>query len=109
MKTIKFEGSSDDTFGAYWKGGDVDHDDCAKGSMRIIKVESGDQRLLVAGIFAPLDVSGCWAVGILQVEEDDKLPDWPMRWSFANYSPVLEIDTPDDTAVTLVHPERDDD
>ena len=106
---VKFEGYSDDTFGAYWKGGDVDHDDCANGTMRIMMVKAGDQRMLVTGIYAPHNVSGTWAIGIAPAEEDETIPDWPMTWSFQRYTTVLEVELPEGFEITLVHPQRDED
>jgi len=101
--TIKFEGYSDDTFGAYWKGGDVDHDDCARMTMRVIEVRAGEQRLHVSGIYGQSNV--CWHVGIAPGDEDEPLPDWPMRWSAKGYTTVLEIDVPEGFEVALVKPE----
>jgi len=105
---IKFEGHSDDTFGAYWKGGDVDHDDCANGTVRTIVVKAGDQRMAVTGVYG----QGCmWSVGIAPIEDDEPMPDWPMTWSFSGYSTVLEVEVPDGFEVTLVQPlpEKDED
>jgi hypothetical protein len=105
MKTLKFEGYSDDTFGCYWDGGDVDHDDCANSTMRIIMVKAGDERMLVTGTYAPHGIAGTWVVGIAGADEDEPMPSWPMRWSFKGYSTILEMDVPDGFEVTLVYPE----
>lgn len=101
MKTLKFEGYSDDTFGCYWKGGDVDDDDCANLSVRTIYVKAGEQRMAVTGVYGQACM---WSVGIAPIEDDNAMPDWPMRWSFSGYSTVLEIDVPDKFEVTLAQP-----
>lgn len=47
---------------------------------------------------------GCWHVSVGQVDEDVKLPPWPMTFKqeAAGYSVVLEISAPDDTRLTNV-------
>lgn len=102
---ILFEGHSDDTFGAYWEGGDVDHDDCAEGSVRTLLVEAGGQRMAVTGVYG---LGCCWSVGIAPVDDDDPMPDWLMVWGFYRYSTRLVIEVPDDFTVRLVHPEKGD-
>jgi len=98
MTTLKFEGSSDDTFGCYWNGGDVDHDDCANLSVRTIHVKAGGQRMAVTGVYGQ---ECMWSIGIGPIEDDEPMPDWPMRWRFEGYSSILEID------VRLLHNDTD--
>lgn len=101
MMTLKFEGASDDTFGCYWKGGDVDDDDCANMSVRTMYVKAGDQRMAVTGVYGQACM---WSIGIGPIEDDEPMPDWPMRWAFSHYTPILEIDVPDGFEVTLAQP-----
>jgi hypothetical protein len=117
MKKLVFVGHSDDTFGCYGPGIDVDHDDCANGSLRALKVTSGDVGLVVTGQYCPPNMSksssvDSWVVGIAKIALDDDddeympLPDWPMRFvnGDPDYSPALEIDAPDDVQVKLIIP-----
>lgn len=104
MRTLRFEGYSDDTFG--WTGDDGtgdDHDGCASGSVRVYLIQKDGHRMLVTGAYGK--GSGCWAVGIAPAEEGDSLPPWPMRWSFEGYSTILEIDAPDGALPRLIVPE----
>jgi hypothetical protein len=54
------------------------------------------------------DTSGCWQVGVGQVDEDMSLPDWPLRIRQgtdkheAAYTVVLEIDAPEGTRLVNV-------
>ena len=47
---------------------------------------------------------GCWAIGLMQLNEDVALPDWPMRWSNNAYSIVLDIDVPEGARVEQFWP-----
>ncbi len=106
MTTVKFEGYSDDTFGCYWKkadgrSDDVDDDDCAQLTVRTMHVKAGDKRMAVTGVYGQ---ECMWSVGIAPIEDDEPMPDWPMRWRFEGYSTVLEIDLPDGFEITLAQP-----
>lgn len=102
---VTFEGYSDDTFGAYWDSGDVDHDDAAAGTIRTLKVEAGGYRMAVTGVFN----QAChWSIGIGVLEEDDPMPPWPMTWEFKSYTPALTMELPDDFEITLIKPKRCD-
>lgn len=107
MKTLVFGGSSDDTFGEITPRGD-DYDNCASGKPIewALVSESEGCGLLVVGQYAPGRADG-WLVGVAPMGDDECLPPWPMRLRAANpaahneapYSPVLEIDVPDDTTI----------
>ena len=108
-KTILFKGGSDDTFMCLDADEKciIDHDDCAKLSVRTFEVasESTGARVAVTGVYG----LGCmWSVGIGPTEDDEPLPDWLMHWSFRDYTAVLTMTVPDDVTVALVHPERKD-
>jgi len=106
-KTLRWYGSSDDTFG-YEIGttgiGD-DHDNCANGSLMMFRVESSDgsDGLIVTGQYAPEPTpDGTWVVGITLLAEDLPLPNWPMHWETGDlgYSPMLVMEVPDDVIIT---------
>lgn len=99
MRTLRFEGYSDDTFGEYGLTGD-NVDNC--GNMNPIQciVDCGEQgRLMVIGQYSRASCSnGCWMVGVSKVEEYDDFPNWNMRLIEAvetKYSTALEIDLPE--------------
>jgi hypothetical protein len=112
VKTLRFEGHSDDTFGEYNVLQD-DYDCCASGRPIVFRVddprETEEVGLLVIGQYAGRewlpDQPGCWMIGIQQLEEDIPLPPWPMRWSTADsgYSPRLEIDVPDNVLIRCLN------
>ena len=105
MKTLKFAGASDDTFGDEETG--TDHDNCANGKPMVFRVLSSSvaEGLFVWGQYSgrdwPASAPGCWVVGVQQLEEDVPLPGWPIRFETApnGYSPLLLIDAPDDVTV----------
>ena len=101
---VTFEGYSDDTFGAYWRTGDVDHDDSAAGTTRVMLVKAEGGELLVTGVYAPGSVAATWAVGIAPADEDAPIPDWPMAWEFSGYTAKLILDLPEDFEITLKNP-----
>ena len=52
---------------------------------------------------------GTWSIGIAKFEEEDAMPDWPMRWGHRGYSTTLEIDVPPGTVVRQLYPVWEDD
>ena len=102
MKTLMFEGHSDDTFGELTTG--EDHDNCANNAPIIFKVLSlsAGAGVLVIGHYH-LAPDGVWTIGLAPVQEDSPIPDWPTRFRLSDrgYSPALEIDVPDDAHVEL--------
>ena len=97
MKTLKFEGHSDDTFGEYGIT-HKDVDNCASGKPIQCLINSREGRLLVVGQYAESHLSGCWIIGVSMADEDEPIPEWPIRVKSAEngYSPQLEIVVPDD-------------
>lgn len=98
MRTLRFEGYSDDTFGEYGLTGD-DVDNCASGTPIQCVVDCGEfGRLMVIGQYSKASCdNGCWAVGVSKVDEFDDFPDWDMRLregAETKYSTALEIDLP---------------
>ena len=99
MKTLKFNGYSDDIFGEYHIS-DVEVDNCASGKPIQCKISSSEGELIVVGQYNR-NKNGCWDVGISQVDEGVSIPCWPVRFSGEGYSAVLEIDVPDDAVLTF--------
>ncbi len=118
MKPLRFTGYSDDTFGDHGRTM-VDADNCGSGEPIVFKVTGGPPHpdspsfapgpsgLYVWGRYPcsddiPKKIPGGWMVGIQQLEEDEPLPAWPMRWSWEGYSVILEIDAPEGVTVERV-------
>lgn len=103
MKTLRFEGYSDDTFGEYAITR-TDHDNCASGERIIFRVwsASAGTGLFVVGQYCPGPCTG-WLIGVARAQDDDdeRVPDWPMRFASGgrSYTPGLLIDAPDDVTV----------
>jgi hypothetical protein len=98
MKTLKFMGHSDDTFGEYGTTMD-DIDNCGSGEPIQCVIEAGSTALVVTGQY-DRNGTGTWDIGISLQDEDLSYPDWDMRISFEEYTTVLEIDVPDDVELT---------
>lgn len=100
IRTLKFRGYSDDTFGEYGIT-NQDCDNCASGEPIQCIVDCGEHgSVLVVGQYGSVSMeSGCWLVGLTKTDENKKLPDWNFRYeisgSHCDYSPVLLMDLPD--------------
>ena len=109
MKTLRFEGYGDDTFGQYGVT-NKDYDNCASGTPIQCIVDCGSQgRVMVVGQYSRITCdNGCWMIGISKVEEDDFLPDSNYRYCRADmsYSPALRMDVPDDFRLIWFDDER---
>ncbi len=114
MKTLIFGGCGDDTFGEITPRGD-DFDNCASGRPIEWLIESKEtgERLLVVGQYAPGGASG-WLIGIAPANDDDDMPipAWPYRLrppcgDEPTYSPVLEVDAPDDATLRCLQRSSD--
>ena len=97
MKTLRFRGYGDDTFGEYNVTG-IDVDNCASGKPIQCIVKAEGRAVIITGQYDRLN-NGCWDIGVSLFDEEIMAPDWAMRILFEDYSTVLEIDVPDD--VTL--------
>ena len=111
MRTIKFQGHSDDVFeihGTVPSRGEPHQSDCYE-RFASVKIVYGEFGVWVHGRYAPADTAATWMIGIAPLDEDIPLPGWAMRWGTAEngYSPILEIDIPDDAFVR--NGRRDDD
>lgn len=98
MRTLKFHGYGDDTFGEYgvtWQG----CDNCANEEPIQCIVDCGEfGRVLVVGQYSRVSMnSGCWLVGLTKVSEYEDLPDWNFRYAQSDcaYSLALLMDLPE--------------
>lgn len=110
MKTLWFEGSSDDTFGMTRCGDNRrtcdDYDNCGSREpieWRVWSPETDDS-FIVTGQYAPGTSEG-WLIGIAPAPhvdgEEHHIPTWPIRFERGGreYSPRLVIEAPDDVQV----------
>lgn len=112
MKTLKFEGYSDDTFGECGVTvEDIDNcgsgkliqcliediDNCGSGKPIQCLISAGSESLLIIGQYSVSHLSGCWTIGISMEAEGKAIPNWNIRFKTGDipYSPVVEIDVPD--------------
>ena len=98
MQKAQFYGSSDDLIEISGvKGGDeytISSDETNGKTITSFNL-GGQMRIHVI-------YDGCWSFAVGQVDEDIKLPDWPIRISQSKengYSTCLEIDVPDNVKV----------
>lgn len=112
MKTMKFEGHSDDTFGEYGVTKD-DYDNCACGEQIAIRVkDEHGNGFVVVGHYDGSNMlkcqPPCWLIGIQPLDEGEPIPRWPMRWGLSDsgYSPSLEIDVPDSAVCEFLNREN---
>lgn len=96
MKIFKFWGESDDIFCFSVNGRDDEVGSYGRPTtMRLTDVDGSGMH--VTGLYAPNNASGCWMIGISQIDEDEKLPDWKMTWKAPGgrgYSVELTIEAP---------------
>ena len=119
MKTFRFEGYSDDTFGEVAVTHD-DYDNCASGGRieyLITAASEPDCGLLITGQYCPGN-SGSWLIGIANHDPDGNdrpMPDWPARFIVNDrderyrFNPVLLIDVPDDAELRCLNRNEDED
>lgn len=109
MKTLRFYGASDDLFEfeSYQDDVLIASEETSPpykkpGAYLLANLE---HEMLVTAFYEHDLKTPCWILGVTLVDEGASLPDWPVRFyydeSIANdYSPILEIDVPDDVNVT---------
>ena len=111
MKSVKFVGYSDNTFGfdilnesnerVYFDA----HDDGAMDTVRAYRVESKttSSAVIVTGVYGRCP-GPTWSIGISPDDEGIPIPEWASRPHFKTdkYSVVLTLVVPDDVRVTLV-------
>lgn len=111
MKTFKFGGYSDDTFGEVTPRGD-DYDNCASDTpiRWLLFSASEGVGVVIVGQHAPFEHADGWLVGVAPHDptgEDLPIPPWPMRFEqpserISSYTPVLVIDAPDDAELSCL-------
>lgn len=111
MPKLRFEGSSDDTFGEYGHTMQ-DVDNCASGKPIEFLVTAGGESLVVVGQYGPSNAGG-WLIGAAPYDpqgDDAPIPLWPMRFerSDAPYSPALVIEVPDGVEVKALKRRQND-
>lgn len=113
MKTLTFQGYSDDTFDCTGDGVnvdyEVDYEDAASGKPISMLVVGAGGMCIVTGQYCPGQATG-WLIGVAPCGDDtDPMPEWPMRLMAGdnNYSVKLEIDAPNNVKVTLVDPNKE--
>lgn len=99
MKTLKFHGYSDDTFGEY---GVTNEDADNGGSLTPItfEVSAEGKSVLVTGQYDRTK-TGAWDIGV-SMKEEDNFPNWDMTLYFEGYTTVLEMVVPDDFTLKCV-------
>ena len=103
MQTAIFYGASDDLIEVEGvKGGDefnvISDDTC-------VAIFNVGGKMLVYALYGPM---GVWGFGVSQIDDEVRLPDWPIRITNGEpdgmpatiYTTKLEIDVPDDAVVT---------
>ncbi len=88
---ITIYGASDDLIEVEGcQGADEFNEIPSSGHVGHLDFTLGDQRLRVHVIY-----DGCWSFAPAMVEEEDRMPPWPMTFRFNHcYSAVMTIDAP---------------
>lgn len=98
MKTLKFEGYSDDTMMEHGIT-NQSYDNCATDSPIHCIISAGNERIVITGYYNINPTGGVWMMGVSQYDEDSPIPNWPIKFKTKpsiGYSPILEIDVPDE-------------
>ena len=105
MKTYRFHGYSDDTFGEYGIT-NIDKDNCASGKSITFQMTDTktDQSIYVTGQYGRYG-NDTWGVEVTPVNEYN-MPAWTMRMLFEDYTAVLEVDVPDDADIEIQYIDR---
>jgi hypothetical protein len=104
VKTLHFQGYSDDTFACTGPGIDVDCDTCGIGEPVYMRVWGEGGSLIVCGLYALGPACG-WLIGVAPAGGDDSpIPDWSIKMDRSErpYSPLLIVEAPHDVAVELL-------
>ncbi len=100
-RLLQFYGASDDLFEIDGgRGGEPDEIDPSS----CVKIMDGEVGMIVTAHYAPADAAPCWAIGICQIDQDQPLPDWPIKFTTGapsrGYSVVLNVEAPDTAVMT---------
>jgi len=102
MREFRFYGASDDLF--EMEGHESEEIGCYE-TGAAYQLNSKDGELVIFAQYCPKPIKGAtWVIGVTMPEEDDDIPDWPMRFETheRKYSPVLIVEAPDDTTAMVV-------
>lgn len=104
MRLFEFYGSSDDNFCVSVNGSPLEEVGCydKPGVFRL--VGSDGEGMYIVGHYTVNDIPvGCWCVGAMPLDEDERMPEWPLRpLRNAGYSTVLGIECPDDAELQML-------
>ena len=104
MKTLKFQGYSDDIF--IETTSRIEISNCANGKpLQFDVTMPNGEGIRVSGCYdgSQLGSNGCWMIGVESLDEDKPI-DWPIRVypSHEGYCGLMEVDAPDNAVVTEV-------
>ena len=106
MKTLRIYGASDDLIETEGLPGcdefNVIQDGPHIATLQVYSTGAG------CGFSIHAIYDGCWSFAIGQTSEDDEIPDWPVRLSWAGYTQTIEIDCPDDAEMIFDREDDDD-
>jgi len=111
MKTFKFQGYSDDTFGEYEQT-DIDYDNCGNG--KPIEFELKDKSgkgVRIIGLYGNDHINksrGCWMIAVGAIDEDMPI-DWKVTItpSYEGYRNQCVVECPDDIELVLLNKYED--
>lgn len=79
------------------------------GALIVFQVTVGSEGVNIVGQYDgkkwPPSCPACWLIGVMPMDEDTPIPDWPMRFKMAGngYSPQLIIDAPEGVQVLCLN------
>lgn len=106
MRELTFYGSSDDLFYCDGTTGDEPDEIGCYNRPAVVKIESSEGSVCVVGMYAPSKAASCWQVGLMPVDENIPIPQWPVKFTLneissgEGYSAKMHISVPDDAVVT---------
>lgn len=106
MKTYRFSGYSDDTFGEYAQTND-DYDNCASGSAIQYELKTPDGAgIIVTGLYCnPINKGDGWMIGVNAINEYKPVDDWTLELkpSFDGYRNQLIVTAPDNAKLRCLN------
>lgn len=107
MKTFRFQGYSDDTFGEYEQTND-DYDNCGSGTpINFVLQDSSGAGVVVTGCYCneSINKGDGWMIGVAALDEDHSVKDWSFELnpSHEGYRNSLTVIAPDSTKLTCLN------
>lgn len=106
MKTFRFQGHSDDTFGEYAQTDD-DYDNCASGQPIQYELKMPDGAgIIVTGLYCnPINKGDGWMIGVNTIDEKKPIHDWTLELhpSHEGYRNQLTVVAPDDAQLRCLN------